>query len=57
MYDNKIITSWNLQMVSGLLSAYEALGDESFLNQAKKTFDFIEYNLINNNFLMSQSKL
>ena len=50
--DNKIITSWNLQMVSGLLSAYEALGDESFLNQAKKTFNFIEYNLISKNFLM-----
>ena len=46
LIDKKIITSWNAQMVTGLLNAYEAFGDDQFLNQAKKTFSFIKENLI-----------
>ena len=46
MIDNKIITSWNAQMVSGLISAFEAFEDEIFLIQAKETFQFIQKNLV-----------
>ena len=52
MIDNKIITSWNAQMVSGLISAFEAFGDEIFLIQAKETFKFIQKNLVINGTLM-----
>ena len=44
--DKKIITSWNAQIISGLLSSFEAFGDEQFLIQAKKTFSFLRNNLI-----------
>ena len=46
LVDNKIITSWNAQMVSGLISAYEAFTDNSYLNQAKQTYTFIQDHLI-----------
>ena len=52
MIDNKIITSWNAQMISGLISAFEAFEDETFLIQAKKTFQFIQNNLVINDNLM-----
>ena len=52
MIDNKIITSWNAQMISGLISAFEAFEDETFLIQAKETFQFIQNNLVINDNLM-----
>ena len=52
MIDNKIITSWNAQMVSGLITAFEAFEDEIFLIQAKETFQFIQNNLVINDNLM-----
>ena len=52
MIDNKIITSWNSQMVSGLITAFEAFEDEIFLIQAKETFQFIQKNLVINDNLM-----
>ena len=52
MIDNKIITSWNAQMVSGLISAFEAFEDEIFLIQAKETFQFIQNKLVINDNLM-----
>ena len=33
--DNKVITSWNAMMVSGLCKAYEAFGDPAFISEAK----------------------
>ena len=33
--DNKVITSWNAMMVSGLCKAYEAFGDPEFISEAK----------------------
>jgi uncharacterized protein YyaL (SSP411 family) len=50
--DKKIITSWNAQMVSGLLNSYEAFGDKQFLNQAKRTYSFLQENLISRGELM-----
>ena len=46
LIDKKIITSWNAQMILGLLSSFEAFGDEQFLIQAERTFTFLKENLI-----------
>jgi len=50
--DKKIITSWNAQMVSGLLNSFEAFGDKQFLNQAQRTYSFLRENLISGAELM-----
>ena len=50
--DKKIITSWNAQMVSGLLNSFEAFGDKQFLIQAQRTFTFLRENLISGAELM-----
>ncbi|MEO7047763.1 MAG: thioredoxin domain-containing protein [Ferruginibacter sp.] len=39
--DDKIITAWNAMMTQGLLSAYEAFGETSFLMLAKKNIDYL----------------
>ncbi len=52
LIDKKIITSWNAQMILGLLSSFEAFGDEQFLVQAKRTFSFLKENLISKGELM-----
>ncbi len=39
--DDKIITSWNALTISGLLSAYTAFGDATFLKRAERGMDFI----------------
>ena len=44
--DQKVITSWNALMAGGYLSAYEALGDSSYLNRALKTIDFLIKNAV-----------
>jgi uncharacterized protein YyaL (SSP411 family) len=43
--DDKVITSWNAMMVSGLADAYKALGDDRFLKAAKKNMEFLERGL------------
>ena len=50
--DKKIITSWNAQMVLGLLNSFEAFGDKQFLNQAQRTYSFLRENLISGAELM-----
>ncbi|MDC1216664.1 thioredoxin domain-containing protein [Flavobacteriaceae bacterium] len=50
--DKKIITSWNAQMVSGLLNSFEAFGDKQFLKKAQRTFTFLRENLISGAELM-----
>lgn len=52
LVDNKIITSWNALAISGLVSAYEAFGDSTFLFKAKQTLDFIQNHLIEKDELM-----
>ena len=39
--DDKIITSWNALMLKGYADCYKALGDEKYLNAARKNAGFI----------------
>ncbi|HEY5463955.1 MAG TPA: thioredoxin domain-containing protein [Hanamia sp.] len=43
--DDKILTSWNALMVKGLIDAYRAFGDKSFLSVAKINLDFLLKNI------------
>ncbi len=43
--DDKVITSWNALLVSGLTEAYTAFGEDSYLEKAKGIYQFLqEYN-------------
>lgn len=44
--DDKILTSWNALMISGLCDAYQAFGDEQFLDLALQNTHFIQKNLL-----------
>lgn len=44
--DDKILTSWNALMLKGLIDAYNALGDESFLQLALANASFSRENCI-----------
>ncbi len=39
--DDKIITSWNAMLISGLVEAYKVFGDETFLENAETIFSFL----------------
>jgi uncharacterized protein len=39
--DDKILTSWNGLMISGVLEAYQALGNPMYLAMAKNALDFL----------------
>ena len=39
--DDKILTSWNALMIKGLSDAYQAFGDDSYLNAAKKAMHYL----------------
>src|SRR5207247_5037321 len=39
--DDKILTSWNGLMISGVLDAYQALGDPTYLETAEKALRFL----------------
>jgi hypothetical protein len=52
LIDNKIITSWNALMISGLVCAFEAFGDTIFINHAEETFRFLLKNLFSSEKLM-----
>ena len=43
--DDKILTSWNSLMDKGLIDAYRAFGDKSFLSVAKINLDFLLKNI------------
>jgi len=43
--DDKIITSWNAMMITGLVDAYRSTGGEHFLNAALRNLQFLEDNL------------
>lgn len=47
--DDKILTSWNSLMTKGFIDAYQAFGDESFLNSAKRNIDFLLKNMFTEN--------
>lgn len=42
--DDKVITSWNALMISGLVAAGECLGEPRFLDAAERAFDFLRAN-------------
>ena len=42
--DDKVLTSWNAMMVSGLAVAGEALGEPGFVGAAERAFDFLRAN-------------
>lgn len=44
--DDKVLTSWNALTISGLVNSYKALGDEDFLEMAKKNASFIRENMV-----------
>ncbi len=39
--DDKILTSWNALMITGYIDAYNALGNNSYLETAKSSIDFL----------------
>jgi uncharacterized protein YyaL (SSP411 family) len=45
--DNKVLAGWNGIMISGLVDAYNAFGDDRFLKIALKNANFIESNMRN----------
>ncbi|WP_317174938.1 thioredoxin domain-containing protein [Hymenobacter qilianensis] len=45
--DDKILTGWNALMLNGLINAYRAFGDKSFLELALRNAQFIQTNLRN----------
>lgn len=54
--DDKSLTSWNALMVSGLTDAYEALGDESYREEAVRTLDFLLAKMLNEDRLLRNYK-
>lgn len=50
--DDKILTSWNGLMISAFAKAYNVLGDEKYIEPAKKSADFIIKNLLKNKILL-----
>lgn len=47
--DTKIISGWNGMVIKGLTDAYNAFGDEKFLNLATETGTFIQSKMIDGN--------
>jgi uncharacterized protein YyaL (SSP411 family) len=43
--DDKVLTGWNALMLSGLVAAYRAFGEASFLELALRNAEFLEGNL------------
>ncbi|MBM9589356.1 thioredoxin domain-containing protein [Leptospira sp. 201903075] len=44
--DDKVLTSWNCLWIRALLSAYEVSGDQDYLIDAKKVYQFITKQLV-----------
>ncbi|MEO8765870.1 MAG: thioredoxin domain-containing protein [Ginsengibacter sp.] len=44
--DDKILTSWNALMATGLIDAYKAFGENDFLEMARTNIDFILKNVV-----------
>jgi len=54
--DDKILTSWNGLLITGLVDAYNALGNEAWLQQAESTFAFLQDKSMANNSLLHSYK-
>lgn len=44
--DDKVLTSWNALWMRALLSSYEATGNESYLSQTKRIYQFLSKHLL-----------
>ena len=53
--DTKILTSWNALVLVGLLDAYKALKNESYLDLAIKNIDFLTEKMMESNFKLFRS--
>lgn len=53
--DDKILCSWNALMIKGYTDAYQALGDDHYLNIAVKNAQFIKSNLLKSNFRLDRN--
>jgi len=53
--DDKILCSWNGLMSAGLIDAYHAFGDDSYLDLAMKNVKFIESNLLKDDFRLDRN--
>jgi len=54
--DEKILTSWNGLMLSGLAEAYKVIGDESYREAAEKTVAFIFARMFREGYLLRTYK-
>ncbi|MFS4491368.1 thioredoxin domain-containing protein [Maribacter sp. 2308TA10-17] len=54
--DDKVLSSWNSLLISGLVEAYAAFGEKEFLNQAISIYDFIQEKSYNNGQLKHSHK-
>ncbi|MCB0687197.1 MAG: thioredoxin domain-containing protein [Saprospiraceae bacterium] len=48
--DDKILTAWNALTITGLVNAYQALGDSRFLELALKNAAFVKSNLLQSDY-------
>ena len=42
--DDKVITSWNALLITGLVDAYKAFGQKTYLKEAESIFQYLEKN-------------
>ena len=54
--DEKVLTSWNGLMVSGMIHAATVLGDEEALQAARQALAFLEHHMLQEGFLRSVYK-
>ena len=54
--DDKIVVSWNALLISGLLEAYTAFGNEAYLKSAVRTYEEIIANAFDNGVLIHSYK-
>ncbi len=47
--DNKILLSWNILTIKGLLDAYKVFGEAEFMQMAEKAFTYINTTLVKGN--------
>lgn len=47
--DDKILSSWNAMMITGLLHAFTAFGNPDYLDMARTNADFLSQKLLNKN--------
>ncbi len=53
--DDKILTSWNALMLVGLVDAYRATGDESYLDRALRNARFIQEHMLQDDFRLERN--